>query len=68
MAGSLEYQCTEWNILLEPARNLSEAFLVVPCSSGPFSTEASRNVVHHLIKSSLITKTTLWATSVKWQR
>lgn len=38
------------------------------CCSGPFSTAASRRCVHRLMKSSLITKITLWATSVKWQR
>lgn len=38
------------------------------CCSGPFSTGTRRRCVDHLMKSSLITKITLWATSVKWQR
>lgn len=41
---SLEYQCTAWSIFLGPARNLSEAFLVVAAALASSAQEPAGGV------------------------
>lgn len=62
---SLEYQCTAWSIPPETSVRLFWLLLLL----WPLQHRSQREVYSSLNEdTSLITKITLWSTSVKWQR